>query len=153
MRGLGGGSPLGFQGLPGIHDREPGGWGTKWCDPLADRGLLMNNWRGPDGSAQAKGNSMAHLVLSPSVSHQDRHNGSPGGQPHVAGASSARPEVGNLLLFQLRLLVGEILADPGLDPGVHASLFRHLSVHPGRPEVALLAHLREVLDPRELPRC
>jgi hypothetical protein len=98
--------------------------GTKWCDPLADRGLL-NNWRGPDWPAQAKGNSMALRELSPSVSH--------------------------LLQFQLRMLVGEILADPGLDPDMHASLLRHLSGHPGRPEVAMLAHLREVLDPRELP--
>lgn len=94
---------------------------------------------------------MALLELSPSISHPYRRNGSPGGQLPVAGASPARPAVGNLLQFQLRLLVGEILADPGLDPDMHASLLRHLSVHPGRPEAALLAHLREVIDPGELP--
>ena len=61
------------------------------------------------------------------------------------------PSVSHLLQFQLPLLIGEILADPGLDPDMCASLLRHLSAHPGRPEVALLAHLREVLDPHELP--
>jgi hypothetical protein len=93
---------------------------------------------------------MALLELSPSVNHQYRHNGSPDGRPPVAGTSSVPPAAGGLLRFQLRLLISEILADQDLHPDMQSSLLRHLAGHPGRPEVALLAHLREVLDPDEL---
>jgi hypothetical protein len=150
MRGL---SPLSFQGLPGIHYREPTGWGNEMVDPLADRGL--SNITGTDahgrtGQRRRKGKSMALLELSPSVNHHYRHNGSPDGRPPVAGTSPVPPAAGERLRFQLRLLVNEILADQDLHPDTQSSLLRHLAGHPGRPAAALLAHLREVLDPDEL---
>jgi hypothetical protein len=93
---------------------------------------------------------MALLELSPSVNHQYRHHASPNGRPPVAGTGPVPPAPGGLLQFQLRLLVGEILADQDLHPDIRASLLRHLAGSPGRLEAALLAHLREVLDPDEL---
>jgi hypothetical protein len=102
------------------------------------------------GPAQAKGKSMALLELSQSVNHHSRHNGSPDGRRPVAGAGPVPPAAGRLLRFQLRLLVSELLADQDLHPDMRSSLLRHLAGYPGRPEVALLAHLCEVLDPDAL---
>jgi hypothetical protein len=93
---------------------------------------------------------MTLLELSSSVNHQYRHNGSPDGRPPVAGTSPVPPAAVGLLRFQLRLMVSELFADQDLHPDVRASLVRHLAGQPGRPEVALLSHLREVLDPDEL---
>jgi hypothetical protein len=36
---------------------------------------------------------------------------------------------------------------------MHGSLLEHLAENPGRPELALLAHLRDVQNPDDLPPC
>ena len=81
-----------------------------------------------------------------------------GGTPHSrqcrASDRSAAPveaTQGGLLQFQLRRLISEILADPALDPDMYFSLIEHLAESPGHPEQALLAHLRDVQDPADLP--
>lgn len=58
---------------------------------------------------------------------------------------------GLLLGFQLKRLVGEILADPDLNPDIFVSLLGRLAANPGHPEQALLAHLGDVQDPEDLP--
>ena len=58
---------------------------------------------------------------------------------------------GGLLQFQLTRLINEILADQDLDPEMYVSLLGHLAENPGHPELALLAHLRDVQDPDDLP--
>ncbi|MBT2547074.1 hypothetical protein [Arthrobacter sp. ISL-65] len=69
---------------------------------------------------------------------------------NAAGAgSTAGP--GGLLQFQLTQLIGGILAQQDLDPGIRLALLRHLSQNPGHPEQALLAHLHDVQAPEDLP--
>ena len=69
------------------------------------------------------------------------------GQPARPGAATGS----GLLQFQISRLIGDILADPDLDPDMYVSLAGHLAQNPGHPELALLAHLREVQDPDDLP--
>ena len=69
----------------------------------------------------------------------------------VLGFAPAGAARGGLLQFQLRRLVDEVLADPGLDPGIFDSLVRQLAQHPRNPEQALLAHLRAVQESDDLP--
>ncbi|MFE4542237.1 hypothetical protein [Arthrobacter sp. NPDC056727] len=57
----------------------------------------------------------------------------------------------SLLQFQLECVIDELLALPDLDPDARDSLLDHLAVNPGRPDLALLAHIRDVQDPAELP--
>ena len=71
--------------------------------------------------------------------------------PGTHGADKPVPAEGGLLQFQLRRLITGILADPDLDPDMYVSLARHLAENPGHPEQALLAHLRDVQDPDDLP--
>jgi hypothetical protein len=74
---------------------------------------------------------------------------------HPARAAQPVPSApagrGDLLRFQLKRLVGEILADPDLDPNMYVSLLGHLAKYPGHPEQALLAHLGEVQGQDDLP--
>jgi hypothetical protein len=63
----------------------------------------------------------------------------------------AGPEGDWLLQSRLRRLIGDILTDPDLAPGLRSSLFRQLVKNPEHPELALLAHLQESQDPAELP--
>jgi hypothetical protein len=68
------------------------------------------------------------------------------------GAASPAPSVrGGLLQFQLRRLIGEILAQTDLDPNMRASLLRHLALHPEDPGQALFSHLHDVQAPDDLP--
>jgi hypothetical protein len=66
-------------------------------------------------------------------------------------ASPGQAGPGELLQFQLKQLIRGILAQQDLDPGIRLALLRHLSQNPGHPEQALLAHLRDVQDPEDLP--
>lgn len=66
-------------------------------------------------------------------------------------APAARPTKGGLLQFQLKRLIGEILAQGDLDPDLRTSLLWHSVKNPGSPERAMLAHLNAVHDPANLP--
>ncbi|WP_395398565.1 hypothetical protein ACHMXB_12130 [Arthrobacter sp. UC242_113] len=52
--------------------------------------------------------------------------------------------------FQLRRLLGEILAQTDLEPHIRASLLRHTALHPENPGLALLSHLQDVHAPDDL---
>ena len=66
-------------------------------------------------------------------------------------AADAPSPPGALLRFQLNRLIDEVLVQPGLDPDTRISLQVHAAESPGRPAHALLAHLRDILDPEDLP--
>jgi hypothetical protein len=72
--------------------------------------------------------------------------------PALPGQSLPPDEAGQggLLQFQLRRLISGILTDPALDPDMYVSLLGHLAKNPGRPEQALLAHLRDVQSADDL---
>jgi hypothetical protein len=98
----------------------------------------------------------AHDLLLGSVRppRADRQRGPTNSAEVAAPVQPSSPEPGvpgPLLQFQLNQLIGRILAQQDLDPGVRLALLRHLSRNPGRPERALLAHLRDVQEPEDLP--
>lgn len=66
-------------------------------------------------------------------------------------ALPAQSMPGELLQFQLNCLIREILAQDDLNPDMRASLLRHFAMSPKRPELVLLAHLRDIQDPNDLP--
>jgi hypothetical protein len=115
------------------------------------------NAAGADGptagpGVQAEGHGlMPRSELLPTADHQQRHAAPP------AAADPTQPTLpdpagpGELLQFQLKQLIRGILAQQNLDPGIRLALLRHLSQNPGQPEQALLAHLRAVQDPEDLP--
>jgi hypothetical protein len=82
---------------------------------------------------------------------------SPATPKAVQGADRSSPAAGpiqdGLLQFQLGRLINEILDDPDLDPGIYLSLLERLAENPGRPGLALIAHLRDIHDPEDLPPC
>jgi hypothetical protein len=94
---------------------------------------------------------MTLLELSPAGNHRRQLVRPSAAQTPAPDAPSATPTRGGPLQFQLKRLIGEILAEPDLDPDMGASLLHHLAGHPGHPERALLAHLRDVQDPEDLP--
>lgn len=74
------------------------------------------------------------------------------GRPQVPAGPDVPPAAREgLLEFQLNRLIGEILAQPGLDPDTRTSLLDHLARNPGQPGQALLAHLNGIHDPDDLP--
>jgi hypothetical protein len=89
---------------------------------------------------------MPHSELRPTADHHQRHPAE-AAQPASPGQAGA----GELMQFQLKQLIRGILAQQDLDPGIRMALLGHLSQNPGHPEQALLAHLREVQDPKDLP--
>jgi hypothetical protein len=94
---------------------------------------------------------MSRSELLPAADHQQRRAAPP------ALADPAQPALpdpagpGGLLQFQLKQLIHGILAQQNLDSGIRLALLRHLSQNPGQPGQALLAHLRDVQDPEDLP--
>ena len=106
-------------------------------------------------AVQAKGAElMTILELSPGE-YRQRH-APPPAVPDVDQSAQPAPvetSQGGLLQFQLTRLINEILADPDLDPEMYVSLLEHLGENPGHPELALLAHLRDVQNPDDLPPC
>lgn len=103
------------------------------------------------GGTGERGRLMAILELAPLGDRRWGH----ASRPAVPVLDHSVPPVqaaqGGLLQFQLRRLISQILADPDLDPDMHFSLIEHLAQSPGHPEHALLAHLRDVQDPADLP--
>ncbi|MEN8583174.1 hypothetical protein B1A87_013000 [Arthrobacter sp. KBS0703] len=78
----------------------------------------------------------------------------PGPVPAVSAPAPMAPApapCGGLLQFQLNRLIADLLAQPDLDPDTRVSLLVHLVERPGRPEQALVAHLRDIQDPEDLP--
>jgi hypothetical protein len=90
---------------------------------------------------------MTILELPPRGDFTPSNRRPPG--PH--GADQPVQAEGGLLQFQLRRLIAGVLADPDLDPDMYVSLAGHVSEDPDHPERALLAHLRDVQDPDDLP--
>jgi hypothetical protein len=86
--------------------------------------------------------------LLPTANHEQAV---PPAVPAPAQPVTAPPGPGALLRFQLNRLVGEIMADPDLDPDLYLSLLGHVAKNHGHPEQALLAHLADVQDPEDLP--
>lgn len=74
----------------------------------------------------------------------------PPGTDRPAEATGNRPPrrapQGGIMHRQLMRLMGEILGDEGLNSEIRLALLRHISEHPGHPEQAMLAHLREIQD-------
>jgi hypothetical protein len=87
----------------------------------------------------------------PTADHQQRHATTPAMAVPAQSASPGQAGPGRLLQFQLKQLIRGILAQQDLDPGIRMVLLRHLSQNPGHPEHALLAHLRAVQEPEDLP--
>lgn len=97
---------------------------------------------------QAEGHLSEHL---PTADHQRRYAVSPAVANPAQPASPGPAGPGGLLQFQLKQLIGAILAQQDLDPGIRRALLEHLSQNPGHPERALLAHLHDIQDPKDLP--
>jgi hypothetical protein len=103
---------------------------------------------------QAKGAElMTILELPPLGEYRQRHAPPPAvlGVDEPAQPAPVETSQGGLLQFQLKRLINEILADQDLDPEMYVSLIGHLAENPGHPELALLAHLRDVQKPDDLP--
>ncbi|MFE4837923.1 hypothetical protein ACFRAU_24975 [Arthrobacter sp. NPDC056691] len=94
---------------------------------------------------------MTLLELPPSAQLNRRHVAPAAPHPRAADDLPAPSMQGSLQRFQLQRLINGILAQDDLIPGMRASLLHHLAVNPERPELALLAHLRDIQDPNDLP--
>ncbi|MFE4834616.1 hypothetical protein ACFRAU_08035 [Arthrobacter sp. NPDC056691] len=71
-------------------------------------------------------------------------------QPTPTTPAHPAPRI-SLLQFQLKRLIDDLLAQPDLDVETRIGLLVHVAENPGRPEHALLAHLRDLLDAEDLP--
>lgn len=117
---------------------------------------LRRGNRRAEAAVQAKGAELMTILELPPLGEYRRRHAPP---PAVLGVDQPAQPVpvetsqGGLLQFQLTRLINEILADPDLDPEMHGSLLEHLAENPGRPELALLAHLRDVQNADDLPPC
>jgi glycosyltransferase A (GT-A) superfamily protein (DUF2064 family) len=69
--------------------------------------------------------------------------------PQPASLGPAGP--GGPLQFQLKQLIGGNLAQLDLDPDMCLALLRPVSQNPGHHEQGLLAHLRDIQDPDDVP--
>ena len=115
---------------------------------------LRRGIRRAEAAVQAKGAElMTILELPPLGEYRQRHDPPPAvlGVDQPAQPAPVETSQGGLLQFQLTRLINEILADQDLDPEMYVSLLGHLAENPGHPELALLAHLRDVQNPDDLP--
>jgi hypothetical protein len=92
------------------------------------------------------------LLELPPMTKPHRKRAAPS-ERHLPAADTlpARSMQGGLLQFQLKRLIGELLVQGDLNPDTRASLLRHLAINPDHPELVLLAHLRDIQDPNDLP--
>jgi hypothetical protein len=149
-------NPSTIQGPSGNPHEIPGEYGQEksWSDPLTGITDKRRRREGPkarQAGAGERGKTKTLLELSPAGNHRWAQVRPSPAQTPAPDAPPAPPARGGLLQFQLKRLIREILAEPDLDPNVGASLLSHLVGHPRHPERALLAHLRDVQDPEDLP--